>query len=259
MSLSLSLTNRFSLSERTAIVTGAASGLGLAIARGFAEADAHVVLADLNEAGATEAAERLNREGRRAFAIRIDVSNRAAVQEAVSIVLDKLSGVVDVLVNCAGINTWSKAVEVSEDMWASILDVNLTGTFYCCQAVGPHMLERKSGSIINMASIAGIAAFPGVLPYAVSKAGVIQLTRSLAVEWAPVRVNALAPSTFDTPMVAPSRTERPEAYAELLQRMPLARIGQPEEIVGPALFLATEASALITGHTLAVDGGYLAQ
>lgn len=259
MTLSPSLIEQFSLSGRTVIVTGAASGLGLAIARGFSEAGACVALADLNEAAANQAAERLNQEGKQSFAVMVDVTDRTSVQEAVQSVLDRPDGMIDVLVNCAGVNTWSQAVDVSEDMWAHILNVNLTGTFYCCQAVGPHMLERKSGSIINMASIAGLAAFPGVLPYAVSKAGVIQLTRMLAVEWAPVRINALAPSTFDTPMVARNRAKQPEVYTSLLEKMPLGRIGQPKEIVAPALFLATEASAMVTGHTLVIDGGYLTQ
>lgn len=252
------LSQQFSLKGRTAIITGAASGLGLAIARGFADAGAQVVLADQNEAGARRATEQLHQQGRQALAVTVDVTKLTAVEEAVQFVLDKLGGAIDVLVNCAGINTWSPAVDIDEDMWARILDVNLTGTFYCCQAVGRHMIERGKGCIINMASIAGIAAVPGVLPYAVSKAGIIQLTRILAAEWAPVRVNTLAPSTFDTPMVADSLAKRPEEYMKLLERMPLAHIGQPEEIVGPALFLATEASAMITGHTLAVDGGYLA-
>ncbi|HBY97126.1 MAG TPA: hypothetical protein DEP84_24815, partial [Chloroflexi bacterium] len=199
----------------------------------------------------------IERAGGSAVALPLDVTDQPAVVAAVA-AIERQHGAIDVLVNCAGINDWCRAADLAPDSWARILDVNLNGTFYCCQAVGRGMLARRHGSIVNLASIAGVVGHPGVLAYAVSKAGVIQLTRSLAVEWAPVRVNALAPSTFETPLVRRNRLQQPEAYAGLLRRIPLGRTGQPAEIVGPVLFLASDASSMVTGHVLAVDGGYLA-
>ena len=258
MPLAANLAELFSLEGRIALVTGAASGLGQAIAVGLAQAGAQVVLADINLEGAQRVAERLAQAGLEAQAIWVDVTDRASVESVVESITTE--GQIEILVNSAGINVWGPAAQLAADTWQRILAVNLTGTFYCCQAIGRHMLARGRGNIINLGSIAGLAGFPGVLAYAVSKAGVMQLTRTLAVEWAPVvRVNALALSTFETPLVKRNRELRPEAYEELLKRIPLGRVGQPEEIVGSVLYLASEASSMVTGHVLAVDGGFLAQ
>ena len=168
---------------------------------------------------------------------------------------------VDVLVNAAGVGGWGPTEDYPDELWDRVLQVNLTGTFICCRAAGRRMLAAGSGSIVNVASTLGLVGFPGTIAYVASKGGIVQLTRALAVEWASrgVRVNAIAPSTFDTELVRRNRPERPQVYDRLLGLTPSGRFGLPHEIVGPALFLACDAGSMVTGHVLAVDGGYTAQ
>ncbi len=170
-------------------------------------------------------------------------------------------GRVDVLVNSAGIGARGAAADYDPELWERVLAVNLTGTFNCCRAVGRRMLAAGAGSIINLASIGGLVGYAGSIGYQASKGGVVQITRTLAVEWASsgVRVNAIAPCTFETPVVARQRAAEPDLYPGMLARIPAGRFGEPGEIVGPALFLASDASSMVTGHILTVDGGYTAQ
>jgi 2-deoxy-D-gluconate 3-dehydrogenase len=180
--------------------------------------------------------------------------------EAVSAVAKVVEswGAIDVLINCAGRAIRGSALDYREEDWNTIIDVNLKGTFLCCQAAGRYMTAQRKGKIINVASIGGFIAYPGSIAYLASKGGVVQLTRGFAVELAPynVQVNAIAPSLFDTPMVAGTRSDS-ESQRYFMDRTPAGRKGRPDEIVGAAIFLAAECSAMVTGHTLAVDGGFL--
>lgn len=247
----------FQLSGKTALVTGGGSGLGRAICRGFAEAGARVAVADLSLDTAQETVEPLIQQGCEAFGEQLDVTNKDQVECAVAKVLETW-GAVDVLVNCAGRAIRGTALDYKEEDWNTVIGVNLKGTFFCCQAAGRSMAARRSGKIINIASIGGFIAYPGSIAYLASKGGVVQLTRGFAVELAPynVQVNAIAPSLFDTPMVAGTRSD-PESQKYFMDRTPAGRMGQPEEIVGAALFLASGCSNMVTGHTLPVDGGFL--
>jgi NAD(P)-dependent dehydrogenase (short-subunit alcohol dehydrogenase family) len=249
MERSSHLATLFRLDGRRAVVTGGASGLGSAIAGAFLEAGAEVVALDRD----SEALTRLDPEILR---MTVDVTDRESVERAFA-EIDR----VDVLVNAAGIGGWSPTEDYPDELWDRVLQVNLTGTFTCCRAAGRRMLAASSGSIVNVASTLGLVGFPGTIAYVASKGGIVQLTRALAVEWASrgVRVNAIAPSTFDTELVRRNRPERPQVYERLLGLTPNGRFGLPDEIVGPALFLASDAASMVTGHVLAVDGGYTAQ
>ncbi len=224
---------------------------------GFAEAGARVRCFDRDGEGNNDVARVV---GEAADAYTADVTDAEAVAAAVD-GLVAAAGRIDILVNSAGIGGRSPALDYPEDLWESVMDVNLRGTYLACRAAGRHMVPAGAGSIINIASVGGLAGYPGSLGYQASKGGVVALTRTLAVEWAPhgVRVNAMAPSQFESAIVLAQWEKEPDMRARWESRTPLGRIGQPDEIVGPAIFLASDAAAMVTGHILAVDGGYLAQ
>ena len=248
----------FSLEGRTAVVTGAASGLGKAIALGLADAGAFVVVADLPGSDLGGVSSEVGPG--RSLPLEVDVTDRDQVEAMVEQAVEAV-GRIGILVSSAGIGARGVAEDYPSELWHRVLAVNLTGTFSCCQLVGRHMLAAGGGSIVNVASIGGLVGYAGSVGYQVSKAGVVQLTRTLAVEWAGrgVRVNAIAPCTFETPVVAQQREAEPDLYPAMLARIPLGRFGEPQEIVGAALFLASDASSMVTGHVLTVDGGYTAQ
>jgi NAD(P)-dependent dehydrogenase (short-subunit alcohol dehydrogenase family) len=241
-----------------AVVTGGAGGLGAAIARGLAEAGAAVAVADRDAAGARTLAAELTAAGRRALGIAVDVSDAAGV-DAMAREVEAALGPVDILVNCAGITHRQPAVDFPRAQWDRVLAVNLTGVFLPTQSLGRGMVARRRGAVVNIASIAGKIGLPGTVAYAASKGGVVMLTRALAVEWAPhgVRVNAIAPSWFST-NIGDLVHREPDYFERAMRRVPLGRMGKPDELVGAALYLASDASAMVTGHVLAVDGGTLA-
>ncbi len=246
------------LAGRCVLVTGAGGGLGSALARGVAAAGAAVAVTDVDPARARAVADAVAAAGGRAWAAPLDVTDAAAVGRVVAAATERL-GPIDGLLNVAGITRRGAAVDFPPAEWERILAVNLTGTFLCCQAVGRGMVERGAGAIVNIASIAGRIGLPGTIAYIASKGGVVMLTRGLAVEWAPhgVRVNAIAPSWFATDLG--NLIDREPAYRErVLRRVPLGRMGRPEELVGAAVFLLSDAASMVTGHVLAVDGGVLA-
>lgn len=249
----------FDLTGKTAIVTGGGTGLGRAMALYLAEFGADVAIPDLQLDRAREVSQEIESLGRKALALKTDISQLDQIDTMVKEVLD-WSGHIDILVNNAGINIRELALEVTEEHWDKVFDVNIKGLFFCAQAVGKVMIQQKRGKIINIASIMGAIAYPLRAAYCSSKGGVIQLTKLLAVEWAPynIHVNAIAPAFFVTPMNAPLLSEE-KTKASLLANTPLGRLGEPEDLGGAVVFLASEASDYVTGITLFVDGGWTAR
>jgi NAD(P)-dependent dehydrogenase (short-subunit alcohol dehydrogenase family) len=248
----------FRLTGKTALVTGGGGGLGRAICLGFAVAGARVAVADISADRANETADLIRADGGDPISERLDVTSKAEVEGCVERVVQRC-GSLDIIVNSAGRAIRGSAVDYTEQDWDTIIGVNLKGTFLCCQAAARQMVRQRRGKIINVASIGGFVAYPGSIAYLASKGGVVQLTKGFAVELAPhnIQVNAIAPSLFDTPMTVGTRPD-PESQKYFMDRTPVGRKGQPEEVVGAAIFLAAECSSMVTGHTLAVDGGFLA-
>lgn len=246
------------LKDKVAIVTGAGSGIGREIALAYAREGAQVVIADVNQSGARETAAQLASEAITSLAVGVDVSDHTQVDALADTVIRSF-GRIDILFNVAGIVIPRLLVETSVEDWDRTLDVNLKGTFLCMRAVAKQMLKQGSGSIINTTSVLGQNARANRSAYCASKAGIILLTQSAALELGPhgIRVNAIAPGSIETPLVL-SAPSSPEALARKIAAIPLKRRGTPGDLIGPAIFLASDEAAYVTGDVLVVDGGMTA-
>jgi NAD(P)-dependent dehydrogenase (short-subunit alcohol dehydrogenase family) len=246
-------TDRFSLTGRLALVTGASRGLGAALAVGLAEAGADLILTARSRAALTETAAKITALGRRVTSLALDQTET----DAIGSVLGGFA--IDILVNNAGVERVAPSIDVTPALWDKIIDTNLKGCFFTTQTVAKGMLARGRGSVINMASLTSFVGVPTATPYGSSKSGLLGMTRALSTEWAGqgVRVNAIAPGYFRTDLT--EAFYRDPAWAEaMLAKIPQRRFGVGEDLIGAAIFLASDASAYITGQCLGIDGGYLA-
>jgi NAD(P)-dependent dehydrogenase (short-subunit alcohol dehydrogenase family) len=252
----------FDLSNQVAIVTGSGRGLGAAIARGLAAAGAAVMLCSRTQAEVERTAAEIVRNGGNASAVVADTSDRASCQHLIDQTISRF-GKLNVLVNNAGIDSISSAEDLTDDAWERVVNTNLKGYFICSQLAARQMLAQGSGgSIVNNSSICSIIGVNGLTVYSATKGGVNQLTRVMAVEWAKrgIRVNAIAPGYFDNIMQdATAEHASSDKQKQVIAFTPMGRRGQPEELIGPVIFLASEASSYVTGAILFVDGGYTAQ
>jgi NAD(P)-dependent dehydrogenase (short-subunit alcohol dehydrogenase family) len=248
----------FDLTGKTAVVIGGTSGIGRAIALGLAEAGADVVPTSRRFEQVKDAAAEIHKRGRRSLEVISDVTDRTSLSHLLEKCIGEF-GKVDILVNSAGKTKRTPTIDVSEAEWNDILDTNVTGTLRACQIFGRHMLERKYGRIVNIASLTTFVALYEVAAYSASKAAVAMLTKSLAIEWAAhgVNVNAIAPGVFRTALNEKLLDET-ERGREFLTRTPMKRFGTVEELAGAAVFLSSDAASFITGEVLVVDGGFLA-
>ncbi|WP_216216732.1 SDR family NAD(P)-dependent oxidoreductase [Amycolatopsis aidingensis] len=247
---------QFSLDGKGSLVTGASRGIGRAIAIGYAQAGADVALLARSTTALEEVADEIEGYGRRALVLTCDVGDGGQVDDAIATAISEF-GQLDVVVNNAGGFDWAGPVlDLEQQDWSAVLRINLESVVRVCRAVGRHLVKRGSGSVVNLSSIAGLGGVPMLAPYAVAKAGILSLTQTLAAEWAQsgVRVNALTPGWVRTELTE-AFLGNPEAAAGLLSAVPASRFGEPDDVVGPAIFLASDASRLVTGACLTADGG----
>jgi 2-deoxy-D-gluconate 3-dehydrogenase len=251
--------DEFRLDGQTAIVTGAGRGLGRALALGLAEAGANLALAGRTAQKLDQVKGEIEALGQRAICVPTDVRKLGALDHLVARTLDAF-GRIDILVNNAGTTHRAPAVEYPEGEWDRVMDVNVKAVFFLCQKVAKVMIQQgRGGRIINIASLISVIGMPDIPAYAASKAGVLLLTRSLAVEWAPhnIRVNAIGPGYFKTELTA-GLEDHPDRGPKIKLRIPMKRWGEPEDLKGAVVFLASDASRYVTGQTIFVDGGWLA-
>ena len=254
----MSILSKFKLDNQVAVVTGGSRGLGKAMAVGLAEAGANVVISALHIDKAIKTAQEIKKLGVKSIAIKVDVTDENDVNKLVGNVLDEF-GKIDILLNNAGICLDSPAEKMTKKQWDDVIDVNLNGVFLCAKAFGKEMIKRKKGSIINICSMSGyIVNYPQrQIAYNASKAAVKHLTKSLAAEWAKynIRVNGIAPGYMRTEMTKKS-IDAKYMQKYFVEPTPMKRLGEPEELQGAAIYLASEASSFMTGNILIVDGGY---
>lgn len=247
------------MTQKVKVVYGGTSGIGKAIIMGFAEQGDIVIPISRDENKLKIILETLEEKNYEYLGLTGDVTNRTNVQTCLDKILSEYSHV-DALVNSAGAFVKKPAIEISDNEWDSVLDTNLKGTFNTCTIFGKEMINKRSGTIVNIASMAGHVALSDTSPYAASKAGVLQLTRSLAIEWAEfnVRVNSISPGFFKTPLNEKALSD-PIRLKNILDKTPMKRLGKLEELASVAIFLTTDASKFITGQNISVDGGFLAK
>ena len=246
------------LSGRTAVVIGGTTGIGRALTEGLAQAGADVVPTSRRREVVEEAAALVEAAGRRTLRVVTDVGDEASIASLLAAAIGEF-GKVDILVNCAGRTKRTPTLDLTDREWNDILETNLTGTLRACRLFGRHMIERRYGRIINIASLTSFVSMMEVAAYSASKSAVASLTKSLAVEWSRfgVMVNAIAPGVFRTALNQVLLDTTPRGQ-ELLMRTPMGRFGRVEELAGAAVFLASDAASFVTGHVLVVDGGFLA-
>ena len=246
----------FDLTGRTAIVTGGSRGIGFAIAKGLASAGATIILGDILIDQGEEAARAIRSGGFEARFIEVDVTQRSSIEEMVSKALKEFQ-TIHILVNNAGVIIRKPMMEITDQEWDWLMNVNLRGTFLCSQVIGKEMVKQRHGKVINISSNVAHTLQPDRGVYAVTKAAISHLTRAFALEWAPyhINVNAIAPGTTVTELNKRHFEEHPEDYRERVQTHPLGRLGEPKDYMGAAIFLASKASDFMTGQTVFVDGG----
>ena len=243
--------------DKVAFITGGASGIGMATALAFAEEGAHVAIADVDQSGAEEVVRTIRSLGSQALFVHTNVADPKNVEASIGRVIEVLGGI-DIALNNAGIGGLETSTQdYPEDNWQHVIAVNLNGVFYCMKYELAHMIERKRGIIINMASVAGLRGFPWHAAYAASKHGVLGLTKSAAAEVAKlgIRVNAVCPGFTETPMVELMVKDQPDRKARLEKSMPLGRMGHPDEIAAAIVFLASDNNKFMIGHSMVLDGG----
>jgi NAD(P)-dependent dehydrogenase (short-subunit alcohol dehydrogenase family) len=245
----------FDLAGRTAVVTGASGGIGRSIALALAAHGADVLAAGRNPEKTRQTADEVAALGRRAATFVLEITSRQSAEDMAEAAVREF-GRIDILVNSAGMNIRKEVLSITDADWDQVLTTNLKGALYCCQAVGKRMVLQQYGKIVNVASISSFLGHPSRGAYAASKGGLVQLTRVMATEWAPhhVNVNAVSPAAVDTPFIAGLKKDRQKLDREL-ERIPLGRIGTPEDVAGAVVFLASRAADFITGQNLFIDGG----
>lgn len=247
------------ISGKVIVITGGSRGLGAEMAREFAASGADIVLASRNKEACEKIANEVRRFGRRVLSVSCDVANLADIKNLFAATLEEF-GRIDVLVNNAGANVTKPAVEVTEEDWDMINDVNIKGLFFSCQEAAKIMIGQKSGKIINISSVGGVKPYKRIAPYTATKAAVIHLTKSLAAEWARynIHVNSIAPGLISTE-INQSEMENKEWLERAVKAIPLRRLGEPKDISQIALYLASDAADYITGQTFFIDGGTLSE